>query len=256
MMERHADLTGTVRIAGEPEAGVHVEIHLEHEELRLVSGYGELGRWPLSELGIAAKLDGFHLRIEGEELIVSTNDDARFALALGIRSSNSPRLNRLLANARDAGLDVAGVLTPTTPTVLLPELEWKEEEPISATPVAVGVLLAAVLQLLGGFVPFATDSGLTIFSSLSPWPFWLVAGLATAFGGFALFNGFRRGRQLAAAGVVIGLLVATGSVLGAGRPGFSWVRDGVVLRGAGSILAGLLLSIDRLPGRDYRVTAW
>ena len=110
-----ADLTGTVRILGEAESAIHVEIHLEDEELRLVSGHGELGRWPLSDIGVAAKLDGFHLRIEGEELIISTNDDARFALALGIRSSNSPRLNRMLAGALDHGVEHDGRLAPTPP---------------------------------------------------------------------------------------------------------------------------------------------
>ncbi|HSL25776.1 MAG TPA: hypothetical protein VLA54_05775, partial [Acidimicrobiia bacterium] len=59
----NADLTGTVRMAGEAESAIRVEIRLEDEELRLVSRYGELGRWPLADIGVAAKLDGFHLRI-------------------------------------------------------------------------------------------------------------------------------------------------------------------------------------------------
>ena len=108
----NADLTGTVRMVGEAESAIRVEIHLEDEELRLSSGHGELGRWPLSDIGVAAKLDGFHLRIEGEELILSTNDDARFALALGIRSSSSPRLNRMLAGALDHGVEHDGAPVP------------------------------------------------------------------------------------------------------------------------------------------------
>jgi len=113
----NTDLTGTVRMMGEADSAIRVEIHLEDEELRLVSAHGELGRWPLSDIGVAAKLDGFHLRIEGEELVISTNDDARFAIALGIRSSSSPRLNRLLAGARDDGMDIEGRMAPDTPQV-------------------------------------------------------------------------------------------------------------------------------------------
>lgn len=242
----NADLTGTVRMVGESEAGIRVEIHLEDEELRLASGHGELGRWPLSDIGVAAKLDGFHLRIEGEELIITTSDDARFALALGIRSSNSPRLNRLLANARDAGVDVAGVLTPPAPVPPTPDPEWVSENPESATSVAMGVLGAGALQLLAGVIPLAMGSTSRIASALLIWPLWIAASLASTIGGFALLSGFRRGRQFVAAGAVIGLVTITGSVLGATQPGFSWLGDGVVLGGAGTVLAGLLLSVDML----------
>lgn len=241
----NADLTGTVRMVGESEAGIRVEIHLEDEELRLVSGHGELGRWPLSDIGVAAKLDGFHLRIEGEELIITTSDDARFALALGIRSSNSPRLNRLLANARDAGMDEAGVLAPPAPVPPTPDPEWTSEKSESTTSVAMGVLGAGALQFLAGIIPLATGSTSRI-SSLLIWPLWIAASLALTIGGFALLSGFRQGRQLVAAGAIIGLVTITGSVLSATQPGFSWIGDGVVLGGAGTLLAGLLLSVDML----------
>lgn len=242
----NADLTGTVRMVGESEAGIRVEIHLDDEELRLVSRYGELGRWPLSDVGIAAQLDGFHLRIEGEELVISTNDDARFALALGIRSSNSPRLNRLLAHARDAGVDVGGVLAPPPPALAATEPVISAPIQESATPIAMGVLGAAALQFLAGLIPLATGSNLQILDFLPAWPLWVIGSVATAIGGFALLSGLRRGRQLVAAGVVVGLLTLTGSVLGASHPGFSWIGDGVVLGGAGTVLAGLLLSVDVL----------
>ncbi len=108
---KSTDLTGTVRMAGEADTGIRVEIHLDDETMRLVSPYGELGRWPLSGMGISARIDGFHIKVEGEELVLSTNDDARFAVAVGLRSANSPRLVRQLAHARDDGLDVGEHLT-------------------------------------------------------------------------------------------------------------------------------------------------
>ena len=240
-----ADLTGTARILGEAESAIHVEIHLEDEELRLSSGHGELGRWPLSDIGVAAKLDGFHLRIEGEELIISTNDDARFALALGIRSSNSPRLNRMLAGALDHGVEHDGRLAPTPPVpVVQPPPRSVPAVSDSVTPVAVGLLAAAIAQALGGFLGMVSDSSLTIVDLVPAWPVWILAALAVAGGAFALLNGLRGGRSLVAAGAVLGLVTLAGSLMGLAEPTFSWINDGVAFGGVGTILAGLLLSVD------------
>lgn len=242
-----ADLTGTVRILGEAESAIHVEIHLEDEELRLVSGHGELGRWSLSDIGVAAKLDGFHLRIEGEELIISTNDDARFALALGIRSSNSPRLNRMLAGALDHGVEHDGRLAPTPPVPMAqPPPRPVPAMPENVTPVAVGLLGAAISQALGGILGLVSNSSLRIFDFVPAWPVWIVAALAVAGGAFALLNGLRGGRNLVAAGAVLGLVTLAGSLMGLSEPTFSWITDGVAFGGAGTILAGLLLSVETL----------
>jgi hypothetical protein len=243
----NTDLTGTVRMMGEAESAIRVEIHLEDEELRLVSTHGELGRWSLSDIGVAAKLDGFHLRIEGEELVVSTNDDARFALALGIRSSSSPRLNRLLAGARDDGLDREGRMAPTPPSA---PLEYAPDpapaEPENVTAVAIGLLTAAAILALGGIVAVASNSTLRIVDILPAWPAWIVAAVTVAAGAFALLNGLRGGRNLVAAGAIVGLVTLAGSLMGVAEPNFSWISDGVAFGGAGTILAGVLLSVDTL----------
>ncbi len=243
----NGDLTGTVRMAGEAESTIRVEIHLEHEELRLVSGQGELGRWPLSDVGVAAKLDGFHLRIEGEELVISTNDDARFALALGIRSSTSPRLNRLLAGARDDGVDTAGRIAPNpaaSPGGYPPRPTPAEQESIA--PVAMGLLGAAAGQFLGGVVGLTSNSTLRIIDMVPAWPVWILAAVTVAVGAFALLNRLRGGRNLVAVGVIVGLITLAGTLMGVTEPSFSWISDGVVFGGAGTILAGLLLSVDML----------
>ena len=242
-----ADLTGTVRILGEAESAIHVEIHLEDEELRLSSGHGELGRWPLSDIGVAAKLDGFHLRIEGEELIISTNDDARFALALGIRSSNSPRLNRMLAGALDQGVEHDGRLAPIPPVpVQQPAARSAPAVPDSVTPVAVGFLGAGIAQALGGILGLVSGSSLRIVDLVPAWPIWILAALTVAGGAFALLNGLRSGRNVVAVGAVLGLLTLAGSLMGLAEPTFSWITDGVAFGGSGTILAGLLLSVDTL----------
>jgi hypothetical protein len=243
----NTDLTGTVRILGEAESAIRVEIHLEDEELRLVSTHGELGRWPLADIGVAAKLDGFHLRIEGEELVVSTNDDARFAIALGIRSSNSPRLNRLLAAARDDGLDIEGRMAPTAPIVPVEyTTSLAPAPPENLTPVAVGLFVAGAIQALGGVIALASDSRLMIVDLVPTWPAWIFAAATVVSGAFALLNRFRGGRNLVAAGAIVGLLTLAGSLMGVTQPTFSWISDGVAFGGAGTILAGLLLSVETL----------
>lgn len=242
----NTDLTGTIRMMGEAESAIRVEIHLEHEELRLVSAHGELGRWPLSDIGIAAKLDGFHLRIEGEELVVSTNDDARFALALGIRSSSSPRLNRLLAGARDHGVDEGRMAPAPPPSPIGYGSGSTLAEPEKVTPVAMGLLAAAATQALAGIVGLAGNSTIRIVDLVPAWPAWIVAAVTVAAGALALLNRLRGGRNLVAAGAIVGLVTLAGSLMGVAEPTFSWISDGVAFGGAGTILAGLLLSVDTL----------
>ncbi|MGQ0847674.1 MAG: hypothetical protein ACT4OP_00880 [Actinomycetota bacterium] len=243
----NTDLTGTVRMAGETDTGIRVEIHLDHEVLRLMSQYGELGQWPLSDVGVSARLDGFHIKVEGEELILSTNDDARFALALGIRSSSSPRLNRLLANARDQGVDVDGQLTPDAP-ILRPIPPTKPvailEE--SRAPIALGMLTAAGAMLVGGIVAVGNASPVRIFGLMPIWPVWIIGALSLGLGGFAVLTRMRHGRLLVWAGVGLGILALAGSLFALNNPGFSWISDGVVLGGAGTVLAALLLMVETL----------
>lgn len=239
----NTDLTGTVRMAGETQTGIRVEIHLDKETMSLVSPYGELGTWPLSGMGIASRVDGFHLKVEGEELVLSTNDDVAFALAVGIRSTTSPRLNRQLAHARDGGVDVEERLAPTPP-------EIRTFAPEAALPAPnMGPLAVAMMAAAGGLVLAAVQalgSTLRVFGALPIWPLWLLAAIGLGMGGIALLNRMPHGRKLVAAGCLIGLAALGGSLLSIGSPTFSWLGDGVFLGGTGTILAMLLYGVDLL----------
>jgi hypothetical protein len=237
----NAELTGTVRMAGDIQPGVRVEIHLDQEVLRLVSPHGELGAWPLAEVGVSARVDGFHLRLEGEEIVLSTNDDARFAMALGLRSTSSPRLNRLLATARDEEV-VSGPVGPAVET-LLPPAAPASRSP-GTSPVAVGIVGAAAVVLVGALLAVGTGSPLRLFGLLPAWPVSALAALALAAGGFALLLGMKMGRVVVAVGIALGLSVLIGSFVRTTVP--SWISDGVLLVGVGIVLAGLLLAVDRL----------
>ena len=209
-----------------------------------MSQQGELGRWRLSDIGIAAKLDGFHLRLEGEELIVSTSDDAVFALALGIRSSSSPRLSRLLAGARDRGLEWSGPSAPDQPDPRRDDLVAGARVDQLA-PVVAGLWGSAAAQALAAAIVLASESSIRVVG-LPAWPAWIAAAGAVAVGAYALRNRNPAARGFIAAGVIVGVLTVAVSLGGIGEPTFSWITDGVVFGGSGTLLAGLLLAVEGL----------
>jgi hypothetical protein len=65
---------------------VNVQVDLTDERFRLLSGEVEIGNWTLDEIVVNAQPDGFHVRAEGEEIILEMPRDAEFALALGLRT--------------------------------------------------------------------------------------------------------------------------------------------------------------------------
>jgi hypothetical protein len=46
-------------------------------------------------------MDGFHVRAEGEEIVLNIEDDARFALDLGLRNAHPNLRRRMSALLRD-----------------------------------------------------------------------------------------------------------------------------------------------------------
>lgn len=87
---------GSMR-GGDPHGRVlQVLVDLSAERMLLHSDSTILADWSLDDLLIRGEDDGFHVRVEGEEVIISTNDDPGLALELGLRSA-SPRLRRQMA---------------------------------------------------------------------------------------------------------------------------------------------------------------
>lgn len=90
-----------LRISGEDEPPLGVEIDLTDERLAVRAGDVQVGDWSRDEIRIAALQDGFHLRAEGEEIILDVTDDARFALDLGLRNAHPGLRRRMAALMRD-----------------------------------------------------------------------------------------------------------------------------------------------------------
>ena len=78
----------------EPPIGVLID--LTDERIKLSSGDLEVADWALDEIRVSAMPDGFHIRAEGEEVILDVTDDARFALKLGLRHA-PPLLRRRMS---------------------------------------------------------------------------------------------------------------------------------------------------------------
>lgn len=89
---------GLLRMKGEASPGVRVTIDLQRGRLAIHAAGSELGVWSLDDVGVRGEDDGFHLRIEGEEVVMTTSDDPGFALAIGLTSA-SPRLRRRIGAA-------------------------------------------------------------------------------------------------------------------------------------------------------------
>jgi hypothetical protein len=73
--------------------GLRVLIDLtDDSHLHISASQSLIGDWPLNEVGIRAAEDGFHVLAEGEEIILRTENDPAFAVAVGLR--NAPTLLR------------------------------------------------------------------------------------------------------------------------------------------------------------------
>lgn len=246
----NTQLNGSVRMASDTAQSVMVEIHLDEETITLAAGNGiEIGTWPLEDVSIASKPDGFHLRIEGEEVILTTDDDARFAVALGIATPTS-RLARMMAKLRDETADSSVMvdLTETAAAVPPPEVE-----PVAPTrrqsrvahglpylgPLVIG---AAVIAFLSSIVAATGGSAISFAADIPAWPAMMAASLVLAAGGFSAFQDTNHGRASIGAGIAIGLIVI---LFTAGRlVDIGLVSESLLAFTLAVVASGVLLAVD------------
>lgn len=88
---------GKLRMPGEDGPGLDVTVDVTDAGMSMVAGSAELGRWRREEIVVNALPDGFHLRAEGELVILDVVDDAAFAVELGLTSA-PPLLRRKMAS--------------------------------------------------------------------------------------------------------------------------------------------------------------
>lgn len=96
---------GSLRLPGEQGEGLSVEIDLNDETIVLRANAGDIGAWSRRDVRINAMDDGFHLRVEGEEVILDIVDDAHFALACGLTAAPPLLRRKMSAALRERGAD-------------------------------------------------------------------------------------------------------------------------------------------------------
>lgn len=85
-----------LRIEGDDTVPLAVEVDLTDERLKMSLSGQEVADWDRADMRINAMPDGFHIRAEGESVILDVTEDARFALELGLRNAH-PNLRRKMS---------------------------------------------------------------------------------------------------------------------------------------------------------------
>lgn len=87
---------GILQIEGDESPPVAVTVDLTDGRLTMTIGHEEVADWAREEMRIQAMPDGFHIRAEGEAIVLDVSDEARFALELGLRNAH-PALRQKMA---------------------------------------------------------------------------------------------------------------------------------------------------------------
>ena len=64
-----------------------VEVDILHERMTLTSRDRTVANWPLDKLDVVVRADGFHITVDGEEMILYVTDSKAFAAELGVGRS-------------------------------------------------------------------------------------------------------------------------------------------------------------------------
>lgn len=75
---------GKMQLLADPGGPVGADIEVTEGSLALIVSDHEVGEWPLAEVAIGVTIEGFHVRVEGEEFVFSTPESAAFARAVGV----------------------------------------------------------------------------------------------------------------------------------------------------------------------------
>ncbi len=90
------DYAARLRLRGIDDAPIQVLIDLTDDRFTVRSGDIEVADWERDQIQVTPQLDGFHIRAEGEEIILDVTDEAQFALDLGLRNA-PPVLRRRMS---------------------------------------------------------------------------------------------------------------------------------------------------------------
>lgn len=105
-----AQYDARLRLEGAEEPPIHVVVDLTDDRMVVTAGDIQVADWRRDEIRISALLDGFHVRAEGEEVVLDIRDDAEFAVELGLRQAHPFLRRKIAAVLRDQELASRPVL--------------------------------------------------------------------------------------------------------------------------------------------------
>jgi hypothetical protein len=108
-----------MRLSANPFDLVGADIEVSEGNLALIVSDHEIGEWPLDKVAIDAEVDGFHMKVDGEEFVFTTSEGDAFAAAVGIskfgtRHKKSGRSTKVKAPKSQASV-VQALATATSP---------------------------------------------------------------------------------------------------------------------------------------------
>lgn len=80
-----------LRLVGQPGLPLGVVVDLTGKQMSVTVDGRQLASWSLEDIDIAQNSDGFHIEVEGEEVILNVNEKVRFATELRSRSRRPPQ---------------------------------------------------------------------------------------------------------------------------------------------------------------------
>lgn len=95
-----------LQIEGEVTERMPVLVDLTGDRLTMTLGTQEIADWSRDEMRIQALPDGFHIRAEGEAVILDVTDEARFALELGLKTAHPALRQKMSALLRSEPTEI------------------------------------------------------------------------------------------------------------------------------------------------------
>jgi hypothetical protein len=80
-----------LRLVGKPGLPLGVVVDLTGKQMSVSVDGQQLASWSLEDVDVALTPDGFHIEVEGEEVILNVNEKVRFATELKSRSRRPPQ---------------------------------------------------------------------------------------------------------------------------------------------------------------------
>ncbi len=71
-------------LPGQAKLPLNVEIDLTEEQMVLKTGDRQFAEWPVEDLEVVKRSDGFHITVADEEMLLDVNEPGPFAVELGV----------------------------------------------------------------------------------------------------------------------------------------------------------------------------